>query len=76
MKKYLTVLIFLFVSTVTISAQKWADPSPTVGQNASITYRNNSEYTMTLKIAASTRLLLFILTVVELYNFPAQVTTA
>ena len=50
MKKYLTVLIFLFVSTVTISAQKWADPSPTVGQNASITYRNNSEYTMTLKI--------------------------
>ncbi len=50
MKKYLTVLIFLFVSTVTISAQKWADASPATGQNASITYRNNSEYTMTLKI--------------------------
>ena len=49
MKKYLTVLIFLFVSTVTISAQKWADASPATGQIASITYRNNSEYTMTLK---------------------------
>ena len=50
MKKYLTVLIFLLVSTVTISAQKWADLSSLTTKNASITYKNNSEYTMTLKI--------------------------
>lgn len=56
MRKYLATLIILIVSSVTVSAQTWMSPSSSSSvktqtqQRASITFKNKSDYTMTLKI--------------------------
>jgi len=56
MKKYLATLIILVISSVTISAQTWSDPYSSASvksqsqQKASITFKNKSDYTMTLKV--------------------------
>ena len=56
MKKYIATLIILLVTSVSMTAQTWGDyySSPSkVSQNqqkASITFKNKSDYTMTLKV--------------------------
>lgn len=56
MKKYIATLIILLVTSVTMSAQTWIDyysSSSKVSQSqqkASITFKNKSDYTMTLKV--------------------------
>lgn len=56
MKKYIATLIILLVTSVTMSAQTWSDyysSSSKVSQSqqkASITFKNKSDYTMTLKV--------------------------
>lgn len=56
MKKYLATLVILLVSSfATVSAQTWGNPysgsvKSASQQQASITFKNKSDYTMTLKI--------------------------
>ena len=56
MKKHIATLIILLVTSVTMSAQTWSDyysSSSKVSQNqqkASITFKNKSDYMMTLKV--------------------------
>ena len=56
MKKYLTVFIIMFVCSAIVSAQTWEIPYPSTSLNslyqekASITFKNKSNYTMTLKV--------------------------
>lgn len=59
MKKYLLVVIVILVSSVVISAQMQSEPFSSSDvktenkQLASITFKNKSDYTMTLKIIKS-----------------------
>lgn len=59
MKKCFATLILLFISSASLSAQKWwYDSSDNnvetqTKQSASITFKNRSDYTMTLKIMRS-----------------------
>ncbi len=55
MKNLLLTLIFLLISSVQITAQSWSYPSSNgvskeSKQQATITFKNKSDYTMTLKI--------------------------